>query len=308
MKVPAPNGLSAELEGIPLVKLVFCINLATDKPLSELGPAAHVAFDIFRKYVPEASIRFYATGTMSKHKPVNKRTLTMLQTWLAPGAKLNDYAYLSYQDSASFNHAPSSLFLVAGREEVKGKRAGDATLIRLSLAPELLPDDPKALVELTTSLWDALPLRSGQAGLALETTPYLKEQSHGHAIGISMRHPGIDIPVAANDGIMIGHDRMRGVGWLTLLDDAFVAKLGGVDALTRAVGGLVTVIHAGHGVVLQAGPRPEPGDVNHGNPLPAYRAVYDAISPLMPQGRVPPLNLDRDWLARTERWVHRFGR
>lgn len=308
MKVRIPEGLDAERAGIPLVKLVFCINLFTDKALSELGPAAHASFDQFRKIVGDPALRFYATGTMSKHKPVTKRALTMLATWLAPGAKLNDYSYLCFQDSAEYNHAPSALYLAAGREPFKGHRADDATIIRLSLPLDKLADDPEELVALVKTLWASVPLRSGQAGFALESTRYLLDDAHEHAYAKSMRHPGIDIPDAANDAIMVGFDRIRGVGWLTMLDDAFVAKLGGLDALTKAVGPGVDVIPLGPGVMLRAGKAPQFGDVNAKDDLPAQRAVFAACKPLMPSfNDVPSLNIGGDFSSRMEAWLGRFG-
>lgn len=309
MKIRPPEGLEAERAGIPLVRLVFCINLFTDKAMSELGPAAHATFDTFRAIVGDEALRFYATGTMSKHKPVTKRALTMLATWLAPGAKLNDYSYLGFQDSEEYNFAPRSLYLIAGREPLKGKRAKDATVLRLSLPLDRLSDDPEELVRLVQTLWAQVPLRSGQAGFALESTRYLIDDAHEHAYAQSMRHPGVDIPDAANDAIMVGFDRIRGVGWLTMIDDAFVAQLGGLAALTAAVGPGVDVIPLQPGgVMLRAGKAPQFGDVNAKDDLPAQRAVFAALRPLMPSfGRAPPLNIGGDFFARMEAWLTRFG-
>lgn len=308
MKAAVPPDLDAELNGIPLVKLVFCINLFGEKPVSELGPPAHATFDAFRKLVGDDAIKFYATGTMSKHKAVSKRALTMLATWLAPGAKLGDYPFLSYQASAEYNHAPSSLYLIAGREEVKGRRPKDATNVRLSIALDRLGDDPEALVALVRDLWAMVPLRSGQAGFAFESSRYLLDYAHEHAYAKSMRHPGIDIPNAANDQIMTGFDRIRGIGWLTMLDDAFVTQLGGVEALTKAVGNTVDVLPLKPGgLMLRAGKAPQFGDVNAKDDLPAYKAVYAAVRSLMPTGKVPALNIGGDFSSRMQAWLHRFA-
>ena len=309
MKPVVPENLDAELDGVCVAWPVFSISLFSDQPLSALGPAAAGPLRRFRELVGDEALRFHATANMRKHKPVTKRALTMLDTWLKPGAKLGDYNFLSYQDSTDYNHAPKTLFVIAGNEEVDGERADDATLVRISLPMQWGLDEPERMLALVQELWGMLPWRSGQAGFALEVSRYFIDAAHEYAYGRSMRHPGLDIPDAANDAIMAGLDRVRGVGWLTLLDDGFVKQLKGVKALRKQLGEQVEVIEPGRGVILRAGPVPQFGDVNRKDDLPAYRAVYAAIQPLMADpGSAPSLNIGGDFSSRNEAWLTRFGK
>lgn len=309
MKPRVPPDLDAELDGVCVARPVFTISLFINEPLSELGPAALAPFERYRELVGDEALRFYASANMSKHKKVTKRALTMLPTWTKPGAKLDYYVYLAYQDSKDYNHAPSSLFLVAGSEEVDGERVEDATLFRLSLPMQWGLDQPEQMFELVQELWGQLPYRSGQAGFGFEVSRYFIDIAHEYAYGRSMRHPGLDIPDAANDAAMVGFDRIRGVGWLTMLDDDFVEQLGGVEALRRALGDAAQVVEQARGVILRAGPVPQFGDVNRKDDLPGYRAVYAALEPLMTDtADAPCLNIEGDFVSRNEAWLTRFGR
>lgn len=308
MKVRVPPDLDATLDGVCVAWPVFTISLFAKEPLSELGPDALAPFERYRELVGDEALRFYATANMSKHKKVTKRSLTMLKTWLKPGAKLDYYVFLSFQDSDDFNHAPRSLFLVAGAEEDDGERTDDATLVRLSLPMPWGLEEPERMFELAQELWGQLPYRSGQAGFGLEVSRYFIDIAHEYAYGRSMRHPGIDIPDAANDAILTGFDNVRGVGWLTMLDDDFVEKLGGVEALREALGDAAEVVEQERGVILKAGPVPQFGDVNRKEDLPEYRAVYAAIEPLLPDfGDAPCLNIGGDFESRNEAWLERFA-
>ncbi|MFO0617510.1 MAG: DUF3396 domain-containing protein [Polyangiaceae bacterium] len=305
--LPKDLDLAAEEDGIRLVNLVLMINLFTDKPLSELGASAIQTFERYRQIVGEDALRFYATATMQKHAAVTRRALTMLDTWLAPKAKRPDLLVLEIHDGANYNDAPASTaYAIHGREEYKGERDSDATLVRISL-PYAWGFEPEKTLALTEELWALAPWRSGQVGFAFETSRYLPEPAQEHAYRRSMRHPGIDIAYTVNDAIMAGFDRVRRVGWLTLIDDAFVKQLGGLAELKKAVGPSVTVRKSGPGVVLQAGDHPEFGDVNRKDKLPAYRAVHKALRPLMMDpSDAPSLDIGGDFEGRTEAWLQRF--
>jgi hypothetical protein len=308
MKPAIPPDLDAEIDGVCVARPVFSINLFASQSLSELGSAALAPLRRYRELVGESALRFYATANMSKHKPTTKRALTMLETWLQPGARLGDYNFLNFQDAEDYNHAPTTLFIVAGREEVDGERSDDATLVRISLPVQWGLDEPDRMFALAAEMWAQLPYRSGQAGFTLEISRYYIDAAHEHAYGRSMRHPGLDIHDAANDAIMAGFDRVRGVGWLTMLDDAFVQQLGGMQTL-RAKLGSAEMFEQEHGVILRAGAAPQFGDVNRKDDLPAYRAVYNAIKPLLPDpATAPSLNIGGDFASRNEAWLTRFGR
>lgn len=83
---------------------------------------------------------------------------------------------------------------------------------------------------------------------------------------LAQRFPGLEIdsPVTHTNWLSKGEGGIKGVNWLTVVGDRFLARLGGVDAVCAAIAALDTryVVHRfDGGVLIQAGPRPELGAV-----------------------------------------------
>jgi len=297
----------ATCEGIGVTSATFSINLYAAAAPSEIGQPIVDIFARYRELVGEDKLRFYATGTMSKHKPVTKRALGMPAAWMKPGAALGDLVSVEYHDGANFNDAPKHLWAVHGTEQVDGERLTDPTLIRMSFPARSALDDPNAMIAWMTELWGMAQFRFGHAGFAFECSRYMAETAHEYAFSQSMRHPGIDIAHTVNDVIMMGEDAIRGIGWLTMLDDATAEKLGGREGLAKRLGD-EAVVSVPRGVMLRAGEAPQFGDVERWADLSRYRAVYAAVQSLMTDtSEVPCLDIGGDFEARTEAWLTRFG-
>ena len=302
-----PEAFDATCEGIRVTSATFSISLYSAQAPSEIGQPIVDLFDRFRAIVGDDKLTFYATGTMAKHKKVTKRALGMPAVWMKPGARLSDLVSVEYHDGAQFNDAPKHLWAVHGSEEVDGQRITDPTVVRVSLPAQSALDDPESMVALTTELWGMAEFRFAHAGFAFECSRYMAETAHEYAYGQSMRHPGMDIAHTVNDAITMGESSIRGIGWLTLLDDATAERVGGTDALVEKLGDEAVVLVKG-GVMLRADETPQFGDVNRKDDLPGYRAVYAALESLMTDtSDVPCLDIGGDFEARTEAWLTRFG-
>lgn len=104
---------------------------------------------------------------------------------------------------------------------------------------------------------------------------------------------------------------IRTIGWLTALDDGFVAALGGPDHVAAALDDEEILIHRyTGGIVIQAGPRPRLGDRNRGDIPPAYRHVARLVEPLIMRrfstGIFYPLPAPLDLATETDKWLRRF--
>jgi len=107
---------------------------------------------------------------------------------------------------------------------------------------------------------------------------------------------------------------LKSVSWLTVLDDAYVADLGGLAALTPLLGPNAIVHPWDGGIVIQAGAEPQIGDTNAGVWPEDYIAVNNALRPIRFEAyRNSPMSLIKvppplDAFEETLKWVRRFDR
>lgn len=99
------------------------------------------------------------------------------------------------------------------------------------------------------------------------------------------------------------------INWLTFLGDELLATLAPADELRETLGADRPISRFDGGIIVQAGARPQLGDVNQGLILDDYRAVNTALRPLRFEDYVIPV-LDApeplDPLEATFDWIRRF--
>lgn len=131
------------------------------------------------------------------------------------------------------------------------------------------------------------------------------------AFPLIKRFPGLDYSDSRVWCIVSKADNraLRTTNWLTILDAGFVRQLGGRDALEQRLGPACPIHDYDGGVIVQAGPQPELGDVNHGRVPEHYRTVARTLAPLRFESfRHPWLEVPDplDGLAETLVWVRRL--
>jgi hypothetical protein len=233
----------------------------------------------------------------------------MLNVWLKPGAPPRDTIAIELKDGTAIG-APKFRFQVWGEDEEPDEgETKDANLVSLAFPPDWGTDRADEMSKLVRELCEVFPYRSGYAGFSFECSPNEIEESQKHAWQKSMRWRGIDIFDFAHETIAANGDGVKGVGWLTILDNGFVKELGGPKKIRAALPESVDVVQVRNGIILKAGPKPQLGDANRRNFLPEYKAVYRVIKPLAERAidRYPPLSLDTDDPAEgTQTWLRRF--
>lgn len=304
--------LELRIDDARVVSLVFGISLYTDKPFSSIRQSILDASDLFFSHCPQEQIKFYATETMKKHRPVTKKTFGMLKTWLAPDAPPREYVALELKDGDAFNWAPKhKLEFFGGEEGSTAFSKKNANLLRMAFPPEWGTERQQELYDLTCRLCTLLPAQSCQAGYAFECSPYWLKQGQNHAWSKSMRHRGINIHVTSKDIIATGQDGIRGVNWLTYICEDFAERIGGRTAAENAASEDVEVLPLGTGVLFKAGESPQIGDQNRRDFLPQYKEVFSILAPLTeePIERSPTFTLlDREGRAeKTGQWLGRFA-
>ena len=98
-------------------------------------------------------------------------------------------------------------------------------------------------------------------------------------VPIGRRHPGIDLAYPAMSNYAAA-DGIKCVNWLAFLSPGQCEQLGGVAKLTKALGSEIEVHRLPNGVMIQAGSRPELGDVNRRQNVPLYHRVGRVLAPI----------------------------
>lgn len=297
-------------DNLQLVTLTFGIVLYTDALFSENANAINACYDRFLSLCPESELRFYATENMRRHKPVTKRALAMLPTWLKPGAPPREYFAIELKNGQAYQDAPTFSFKVCGGEPGSTLRqSGQPNMVKMAFPAQWGSERSGDMLKLVQDLCSFFPFKSGLAGFSFECSRYASEASQSHAWAASMRHPGIDIPRIPEDGRALGQDGLKGVGWLTILGNYFVNLLGGVESIRRGLSNDIEILEVSHGVILRAGAAPALGDVNSADRLPLYREIYRLLASWigLASERTLAFNLAENYVERTERWFKRLA-
>jgi hypothetical protein len=126
---------------------------------------------------------------------------------------------------------------------------------------------------------------------------------------IAMRFPGVEIEDAASVAMHLG-SHIKGVNWFTALSDEVLTPIGGRQALLAQLDENFVIMEYEGGVLIQAGPAPEPGDVNRQQIPRYYRELSRLVRPLRmkyPKGHslIKPPNPAENTEA-TNQWLARF--
>ncbi|MEM6731607.1 MAG: type VI immunity family protein [Myxococcota bacterium] len=135
---------------------------------------------------------------------------------------------------------------------------------------------------------------------------------HEHYWPFITRYPGLGVPYLVRKAAIAR--RVVQANWLTVLDDEFITALGG-DTSLRALGEKGIVVHRyDGGVVLQASPLPDLGDLDAGRWPEGLGHVYRFIEPVqvreVPRSPMSAMTVPEplDPFEETLKWLTRFDR
>jgi hypothetical protein len=193
---------------------------------------------------------------------------------------------------------------------VGARRPTQLSFFSFTLPFRWLTDNPGgAFTQLVLEQCYRLQPTHGYAGLAViphvDASP--NSESMASVLPFVARFSGLEIDLPWSHAMYLEQeDRIKGVNWLTILDNPWIERLGGTDALRSSLGNSIEWHPFDSGVVLQAGPRPVFGDVNRREPMPYYRQVAKALKPIRVtsvRAISAPYGFDRE---RSDEWLRRF--
>ncbi len=296
--------LDLSVDGLKLATVTFGLNLYTDRSFYDCTDAVLESLRLFVEQSSLEPLRHYATETMREHKPVTKRALGMLPSWLNPGAKQKHYISLDLKSGENYQDAPDFKY------EVFCEPASEqANILSMALPAVWAIQKRDEMLGLVLRLADIFPFRSGIAGYSYEVSRYNKKKSEKHAWTLSMRHPGIDIVRIPVDAKAAGGEALRGVGWLTLVGEQLVKQLGGVRKLRSELSEEIDLVETRHGSIIRAGASPAIGDIDRDETLPLYREVYRVLAPWIEAAAAQSMafQLATEYVERTRAWYARLS-
>jgi len=258
--------------------------------------------DFYEKCIEvlDGSFTYYRTETMSAARAIKKDTLDLLPFWLRGTNSRRDIYMLFLESAAAPDEASDRAFAI-NATPMRG-------YIQLILPVSTIAESVTAYLELARTLGQMVSCDFGQAGYAVHWN-YLGRNQRGVLSAMNSlapRYPGLDMSYPLSTKY-IAPKGIKCANWLTLLGPSYCQQLGGMSILKKKVDSAVVVHDAKDGVMIQAGPAPEIGDVNRQRNLPVYHEVGRLIAPVRFKDH-PPLFGPRGVADKevTEKWLSRF--
>jgi hypothetical protein len=250
-----------------------------------------------------ARLTSYKTETMASPKPLKKDSLELVPFWFT-GTRSRRDIYMLYLESSAFIANVSDGAFALHAIEAEDESLGYA---RIVVPPEAALSHPERFVQLALDLVAELRFDFGHGGFGLNwlAAPRFDDDVRTVLGNLRTRYAGLDLSDPGSTKYCAGSG-IKCANWLTLLSTEQVESLGGVEAIAQTVGKEVTLHPLPHGLLIQAGPQPELGDVNRREALLLYRRVGRLVAPLRSEIHPPFLKVDGvvsegdtdEWLAR----------
>jgi hypothetical protein len=241
----------------------------------------------------------------SRAKKVRGTPILDVRSWM-PRVSLRDAFEPAFHGGERKDDASPFQFMALAETLMAGELSSVTFALPLSWPAR---HEPGAYVRLVLDIASKLRPVHGYAGLgiALSLMESGSSDDMSYAVPLAKRFRGLELDFAhmQTRDVM---DGIKGVNWLTILDESWVERLGGRDALAAALGTEI-ILHAYEGgLVIQAGPHPQFGDVNRAEPMPHYERVAAVLKPI----RITELSPLAHWYGmdreRTAEWLRRFDR
>src|SRR5215471_4989016 len=286
-------------DGVDYLKLCVDVTLYFVGPLSAHSEGIQDFYGQALSVIKRDIVQ-YETGTMSKPRRIKADTFDMLPLWVTDSKSKQDMMQLRLDNSIGPDSAADRAFQFVYFDYYK---TGG---VRLVLPAAFVNESATPLASLAQTLPRKLMFSSGLGGYSLNWNKLgeFANDAKKDIYLVSRRYPGVDVPDLAGD-IRVISKGPKCVNWLTFLDGSHVERLGGIERLRKELDKEVVSTSVTNGMMIQAGPRPESGDVNRRQMLPLYHNVGRAVAKIRAKDHLPFIPDPRDEQG-TEKWLARF--
>jgi hypothetical protein len=175
--------------------------------------------------------------------------------------KLDDGQNWAIGFSGGDDAKDASEFMIRGLGSDETERA--LGYLQIYLPGTWFVGQPEAYREFVMNLAKRLHPVSGYGGLGVQEP--LDYEARFRACPVVQRiaeqFPGLEIESPESQSASMADGSIKGASWLTVLGDEAVNRIGGVDSLKARLGESFPIKVYDGGIMIQAGPHPEIGDV-----------------------------------------------
>ena len=318
----------------PCVQVVLYLDLSTEAGVLDFYQRSREALG--------GRLTHYQANAMRGLSKITPRAESMVPTWFTTPSKTRDQQYYMSMSEGDPDKmaSPSKLYLNVYRrppELLTEARAEWAktyqkygrqvvrvgSTLRLTLPLDHPLASPQKLSEWLldlTLLQQDIPF-SGHAGLALDYfydtgRPDLYAPAEAAVASLLLRHPGLGWPGGAVGARILPYDPktnrftllVERADWLNVLSDSVLSSLGGRAVVQQQISAepLLSSVNLPHGLAIQAGDEPQPGDLGRRELLPAYRSVAKIVRP----ARIPEIgHLGANFMPnKANEWLNAFDK
>ncbi len=191
----------------------------------------------------------------------------------------------------------------------------DISYLNFSISHTALVDDGFGdFIALVRDACERLKPLHGLAGPSIQFDRiYQSTAAEVYAFPLLKRFPGLHCSL--DNAFVVkaqgtSNDQIFTTNWLTVLSDRVLARSTDAAAAVTALPADTCPVHRyDGGLLIQAGPHPQLGDVNRGLVLDDYRRVAQAVKPLRFEEYrlgILPVEAPLDSLEETLKWIRRF--
>jgi len=297
--------------GRELTRLVGDVMIYMNVPLSEFRDEVVEIMENFYRLCPREHIGWYATETMKQFKPTTKQSFTVPMVWWKEGAPKKKLRELMLKGGQAHNSAATCGIYLSSAERENRLFSKSSNYIRFIVPAEFMETRYQEFADFVESVCNRIPYSSGHGGFVIECNQYYANDAQGAAYPLAMRYQAVDIATMSRGPWAVRGERIKNVGWLTLIGSELLEKVGGLQALREQASDRLNVIGTAHGALIRAGEKPILGDVNRQESLSGLLDAYRLVEPLHAgiDTLFSPFEIagNVDEVVATRRWLFRFA-